>query len=135
VYSAAGDIGQCRASLFCFALDRLRFCHLGDFGQAALRPEQETAIGEIDVLFIPAGNGPTVGGKSAAQIVRTLRPLLVVPMHLSHRGNQLPRSTGSLPRSPWCAGRAARRTGVRPCNASRPLRANTNRRPPRAPRS
>jgi L-ascorbate metabolism protein UlaG (beta-lactamase superfamily) len=68
-------------TIFRFELDRLRFCHLGDFGQAALRPEQEAAIGEIDVLFIPVGDGPTVGGESAAQIVRTLRPRLVVPMH------------------------------------------------------
>ena len=58
-----------------------RFCHLGDFGQAALRPEQQEAIGEVDVLFVPVGGGPTVGGEVAAAIVRTLRPRLVVPMH------------------------------------------------------
>ena len=59
----------------------MRLCHLGDFGQAALRPEQEAAIGEIDVLFLPVGDGPTVGGERAAAVVRALRPPLVVPMH------------------------------------------------------
>ena len=68
-------------TIFCFALDGLRFCHFGDFGQSALRAEQRAAIGEVDVLFLPVGDGPTVGGERAAAIVRALRPRLVVPMH------------------------------------------------------
>jgi L-ascorbate metabolism protein UlaG (beta-lactamase superfamily) len=68
-------------TIFCFTLDALRFCDFGDFGQAALRAEQQTAIGEIDVLLLPVGDGPTVGGERAAAIVRALRPRLVVPMH------------------------------------------------------
>jgi L-ascorbate metabolism protein UlaG (beta-lactamase superfamily) len=68
-------------TIFCFALDGLRVCHFGDFGQAELRAEQRRAIGEVDVLFLPVGDGPTVGGERAAAIVRTLRPRLVVPMH------------------------------------------------------
>jgi L-ascorbate metabolism protein UlaG (beta-lactamase superfamily) len=69
-------------TIFCFGLDGLRICHFGDFGQAAeLREEQRRAIGEVDVLFLPVGGGPTVGGESAAAIVRALRPRLVVPMH------------------------------------------------------
>jgi L-ascorbate metabolism protein UlaG (beta-lactamase superfamily) len=68
-------------TIFCFSLDGLRFCHFGDFGQAELRAEQRQAIGEVDVLFLPVGSGPTVGGASAAAIVRALRPRLVVPMH------------------------------------------------------
>jgi L-ascorbate metabolism protein UlaG (beta-lactamase superfamily) len=68
-------------TIFCFTFDGLRVCHLGDFGQAELRAEQRQAIGEVDVLFLPIGDGPTVGGERAAAIVRTLRPRLVVPMH------------------------------------------------------
>jgi L-ascorbate metabolism protein UlaG (beta-lactamase superfamily) len=68
-------------TIFCFALDGLRICHFGDFGQAALRAEQKQAIGAVDVLFLPVGGGPTVGGESAAAIVRALRPRLIVPMH------------------------------------------------------
>lgn len=68
-------------AIMCFQLGGLRFCHLGDLGQAALRPEQIEAIGEVDVLFLPAGAGPTIGGESAAEVVRALGPRLVVPMH------------------------------------------------------
>jgi L-ascorbate metabolism protein UlaG (beta-lactamase superfamily) len=68
-------------SIVCLSLDGLRVCHLGDFGQPALRPEQREAIGEVDVLFIPVGGGPTIGGAPAADLVRSLEPRLVVPMH------------------------------------------------------
>ena len=53
-------------AIFVFALDGVRLCHFGDFGQHSLRPEQRDAIGEIDVLFLPVGAGPTVGGEEAA---------------------------------------------------------------------
>jgi L-ascorbate metabolism protein UlaG (beta-lactamase superfamily) len=46
-----------------------------------LRTEQQQAIGAVDVLFLPVGGGPTVGGESAAAIVGALRPRLIVPMH------------------------------------------------------
>ena len=68
-------------TIFRFALDGLRLCHFGDFGQAELRVEQQRAIGDVDVLFLPVGGGPTVGGESAAQVGRALRPRLVIPMH------------------------------------------------------
>jgi L-ascorbate metabolism protein UlaG (beta-lactamase superfamily) len=68
-------------TIFCFTLDGLRIAHLGDFGQEALRPEQRSAIGEIDVLFIPVGGGPTIGGPDAASLARSLTPRLVIPMH------------------------------------------------------
>jgi L-ascorbate metabolism protein UlaG (beta-lactamase superfamily) len=68
-------------TIFCFTLDGLRVCHFGDFGQAELRAAQKQAIGAVDVLILPVGSGPTVGGEPAAAIVRALRPRLVVPMH------------------------------------------------------
>jgi L-ascorbate metabolism protein UlaG (beta-lactamase superfamily) len=68
-------------TIFCFSLDGLRVCHLGDFGQPALRPEQREAIGAVDVLFVPVGGGPTIGGAAAAELVRSLSPRLVIPMH------------------------------------------------------
>jgi L-ascorbate metabolism protein UlaG (beta-lactamase superfamily) len=68
-------------TIFCFSVDGLRICHLGDFGQRALRPEQRDAIGELDVLIMPVGGGPTIGGEEAAALARALAPRLVIPMH------------------------------------------------------
>ena len=68
-------------TIFFFELEGVRVCHFGDFGQAALRPEQADAIGSVDLLFIPVGAGPTIGPEAAAEIVDRLRPRWVVPMH------------------------------------------------------
>src|SRR6185312_14631079 len=68
-------------TIFVFELDGLRFAHFGDFGQAELRPEQRTAIGDVDVLIVPVGDGPTIGGEQAATIARDLNARLVIPMH------------------------------------------------------
>lgn len=68
-------------TIFVFALDGTRVCHFGDFGQSALRPEQAEAIGEIDLLILPVGGGPTIGADGAAEIVGRLAPRWVVPMH------------------------------------------------------
>jgi L-ascorbate metabolism protein UlaG (beta-lactamase superfamily) len=68
-------------TIFVFDLDGLRVCHFGDFGQSALRDEQAAAIGQIDLLFIPVGGGPTIGGEQAAAIVDRLAPRWAVPMH------------------------------------------------------
>jgi L-ascorbate metabolism protein UlaG (beta-lactamase superfamily) len=75
--------GTARGSnvIFCFSLAGHRICHMGDFGQPALRPEQRAAIGDVDVLLLPVGGGPTIGGEPAAALVRELSPRLVIPMH------------------------------------------------------
>jgi L-ascorbate metabolism protein UlaG (beta-lactamase superfamily) len=67
--------------MYAFVIGGLRVAHLGDLGQAAIRDEQVRALGAVDVLFVPAGGGPTIGGTAAASVVRALRPRLVVPMH------------------------------------------------------
>jgi L-ascorbate metabolism protein UlaG (beta-lactamase superfamily) len=67
--------------IFVFGLGGVRTCHFGDFGQPELRDAQREAIGEIDLLFIPVGGGPTIGGGEAAAIVEELGPRWVVPMH------------------------------------------------------
>jgi L-ascorbate metabolism protein UlaG (beta-lactamase superfamily) len=68
-------------TIFVFELDGLRVCHFGDFGQSALREEQAAAIGAVDLLILPVGGGPTIGGEHAAAIVERLSPRWAVPMH------------------------------------------------------
>jgi L-ascorbate metabolism protein UlaG (beta-lactamase superfamily) len=59
----------------------VRVCHLGDLGQSSLREEQVEAIGDVDLLFVPVGGGPTMGAEQAAEVVGRLAPRWAVPMH------------------------------------------------------
>jgi L-ascorbate metabolism protein UlaG (beta-lactamase superfamily) len=68
-------------TIFVFELDGVRVCHMGDFGQSGLREEQAAAIGEVDLLILPVGGGPTIGAEGAKAIVERLAPRWVVPMH------------------------------------------------------
>ncbi len=68
-------------TIFVFELDGVRVAHFGDFGQRELRPEQAAAIGEVELLILPVGGGPTIGAEGAAAIIERLAPRWVVPMH------------------------------------------------------
>jgi L-ascorbate metabolism protein UlaG (beta-lactamase superfamily) len=68
-------------TIFGFDLDGIRVVHFGDFGQRSLREEQVAAIGDVDILFLPVGGGPTIGAEQAASVVERLGPKWVVPMH------------------------------------------------------
>jgi L-ascorbate metabolism protein UlaG (beta-lactamase superfamily) len=73
-------------TIFVFSLDGLRVAHFGDFGQSVLRDEQAAAIGQVDLMFLPIGDGPTIGAEQAAAIIERLEPRWVVPMHYrTHR--------------------------------------------------
>ena len=68
-------------TIFVFSLDGVRVAHFGDFGQTALRREQLAAIGDVDLLIVPVGGGPTVDAAEAYEIVQALKPRWVIPMH------------------------------------------------------
>jgi L-ascorbate metabolism protein UlaG (beta-lactamase superfamily) len=68
-------------TIFVFTLDGVRVAHFGDFGQRSLRDEQADAVGQVDLLFLPVGGGPTIGAEQAEAIVNRLAPKWVVPMH------------------------------------------------------
>ena len=78
-----GEAGTTRGpnTIFVFSLDGVRVAHFGDFGQADLREEQAAAIGQVDLLFLPVGDGPTIGAAQAVQIATRLGAKWIVPMH------------------------------------------------------
>lgn len=63
----------------------LRLVHLGDLGH---RPDTAllAEIGRPDLLLIPVGGYYTIGPDRAAELVRALRPRLVIPMHYRGAG-------------------------------------------------
>ncbi|MBV9944513.1 MAG: MBL fold metallo-hydrolase [Solirubrobacterales bacterium] len=88
-------------TIFAFELEGLRLAHFGDFGQRSLRDEQAAALGEVDMVFLPIGAGPTIGCEQAAAIVERLSPRWVVPMHYrTHRVSFLDPPDAFLERMP-----------------------------------
>ncbi len=77
--------------LFVIVTDGLRIAHLGDIGQPALTDGQLRALGTIDVLMIPVGDGPfTVTIPQASALVAQIRPKVVIPMHYKTPTRQPP---------------------------------------------
>ncbi|HJS94667.1 MAG TPA: MBL fold metallo-hydrolase, partial [Solirubrobacteraceae bacterium] len=88
-------------TIFVFGLDGVRIAHFGDFGQTTLRDEQAEAIGQVDLVFLPVGAGPTIGPEQASAIVERLSPRWVVPMHYrTHRISFLSPADPFLERMP-----------------------------------
>lgn len=65
---------------FCFSVDGVKLCHLGDLGHPLSR-EEISEIGDVDVLFVPVGGFFTIDAKVASQVCDDLKPKVVVPMH------------------------------------------------------
>jgi uncharacterized protein (TIGR03437 family) len=59
----------------------LNLAHLGDLGQEQLTDAQRAGLANLDVLFIPAGGGPTISQERAAQYLQELRPKVAILMH------------------------------------------------------
>jgi L-ascorbate metabolism protein UlaG (beta-lactamase superfamily) len=71
-------------TIFCFALDGIRVCHLGDLGRA-LNRDHVKAIGAVDLLFLPVGGRYTIDAAGANEVMEQLNPTVAVPMHYKTR--------------------------------------------------
>lgn len=67
-------------TVFCFTVDGIRLCHLGDLGHL-LSQEQIASVGNVDILFIPVGGVFTINAAEASQVCTQLRPKVIIPMH------------------------------------------------------
>jgi len=66
--------------IFCFAVDGVKICHLGDLGHT-LSDQQSVAVGVVDVLLVPVGGTYTIDAAAATAVCDSLRPRVVFPMH------------------------------------------------------
>jgi L-ascorbate metabolism protein UlaG (beta-lactamase superfamily) len=67
-------------TIFCFSIDGIKVCHLGDLGHA-LSGGQLKEIGKVDLLLIPVGGFYTIDSKVATQVCNELKPKVAIPMH------------------------------------------------------
>ena len=66
--------------IFCFEVDGVNICHLGDLGHL-LTDAQVKAIGKVDVLMIPVGGFFTMETPVANQVCEQIKPKIILPMH------------------------------------------------------
>ena len=71
-------------TIYSFALDGVRFCHVGDLG-CLLTGGQIENIGPVDVLLLPVGGFFTLEVAKLDKLVAQLNPRIVVPMHYKTR--------------------------------------------------
>ena len=67
-------------TVFCFSLDGIKLCHLGDLGHL-LSQTQIKEIGAVDILFIPVGGFYTIDAAGASRVCEQLKSRVVIPMH------------------------------------------------------
>ena len=70
-------------SIFCFTVDGVRICHLGDLGHS-LSDKQTAELGSVDILLIPVGGLYTIDAKVASQLYDRLKPKMIIPMHFKN---------------------------------------------------
>jgi len=66
--------------IFCFEVDGVKVCHLGDLGHP-LTDKQLTDLGSVDVVMIPVGGNYTIDAKVATDVSGKLAPKVIIPMH------------------------------------------------------
>ncbi len=76
-------------TIFCFEVDGIRLCHLGDLGHQ-LSDKQVAELGKVDMLLIPVGGFYTIDAKDATELYGKLAPKVVIPMHFRNDRCELP---------------------------------------------
>lgn len=76
-------------TIYLIESEDIKLCHFGDFGQDDLTDVQSDAINEPDIVFIPVGGKYTIGATRATNLVNSLEPNIVIPMHFKMTGSKI----------------------------------------------
>ena len=77
------------STVFCFEVDGIKLCHLGDLGHQ-LGDKDIAAIGKVDVLLAPVGGFFTIDAEVATEVCGKLSPEVIIPMHFKNDSCDLP---------------------------------------------
>ena len=70
-------------TVFCFTVDGVRICHLGDLGHK-LTVQESTAVGPVDVLMSPVGGTWAIDAGTAGEVAKQLKAKVIIPMHFKN---------------------------------------------------
>lgn len=65
---------------YIFEVEGIVICHLGALGHPPTA-EQREQMSNIDVLLIPVGGHTTIDASQASDVISTIEPHIVIPMH------------------------------------------------------
>ncbi len=82
------DENEPRNTLYVFNYDGITIAHLGDLRAVPSRAQID-ALGTVNVALVPVGGGVGLGAAKAAEVVSTLEPNFVVPMHYATDAEKL----------------------------------------------
>jgi len=77
-----------RNTVYVFDYDGITVAHLGDLQQIPTQSEIEL-LGTVNVALVPVGGCNSLNAAKAAEIVSTLEPNLVIPMHYATPDSQI----------------------------------------------
>ena len=78
-----------------FAMDGVRFCHLGAI-EDAITPSEALNIGTVDVLFMPVGGPPAFTDAKRLATIDRLRPKVIVPFPYGGSFERIPGVAGTV---------------------------------------
>jgi len=79
-HDEAGGSKRGNNTIFCFEVDGIRVCHLGDLGHQ-LKDKEITELGKVDILLTPVGGFYTIDAKVATEVGNQVAPKVIIPMH------------------------------------------------------
>ncbi len=79
-------------TVFCFEVDNIHVCHLGDLGHR-LSDQEVKKIGQVDVLLTPMAGFFTINAEVATEVSNKLKPKVIIPMHFKNDRCDIPVST------------------------------------------
>lgn len=71
--------------IYVYEAEGLRLAHLGDLGHK-LSEDLIEEIGEINILMIPVGGEVSLNADEATEVVRSIEPNIIIPMHYQEEG-------------------------------------------------
>ncbi len=80
-YGLAKDQTEAVNTIYTVELEDMTLVHLGALADKELSKEARESIDEIDVLFVPIGSEGVLTPAAAHELVVSLEPKIVVPMH------------------------------------------------------
>ncbi len=77
-------------TIYIISIEGCKIAHLGDLGEYPLRKELHEKLTELDLLVIPIGGVYTISPDEAWELITTLQPRNVMPIHYWVPGLILP---------------------------------------------